>query len=77
MVDFQERTGTSSKGPWTAWFCKFNDGQSDFEANTFDTKIADKLPVLQGKLVDIVFEPGKKTGTYRLVSIEPADDLIT
>jgi hypothetical protein len=73
FVDYNNRTGTSARGPWSAWFCKFeHDGQA-FEAGTFDKKIGESLDTLKGSVVRLEYKSGKKTGTYEIVSIEPAD----
>lgn len=62
--------------PWSAWFCDFEDGSGQkFEAGTFDKKIGEALDVLKGSLVQITYKPGKKAGTFELLSIEPADDI--
>ena len=62
--------------PWSAWFCKFEsqDGQ-EFEAGTFDKKIGEKLDVLQGQEVTLTYKPGKKPGTFEIITIEPADNI--
>lgn len=62
--------------PWKAFFCKFEDenGQS-FEAGTFSATIGENLPPLQGQNVILNYKPGKKPGTFEIVSIEPSDFL--
>ena len=61
--------------PWSAWFCKFSREGQEFEAGTFDRKIGEKLDVLQGNEVSLTYKPGKKAGTFEIITIEPADNL--
>lgn len=58
--------------PWKAFFCKFEDENGQpFEAGTFSATIGDTLDSLQGSLVVLNYKPGKKPGTFEIVSIEP------
>ncbi len=60
--------------PWKALFCTFEDaGGTPFEVGTFDHNIIDATQVLLGSLCTITYRPGKKPGTFELLSIEPAD----
>lgn len=63
--------------PWSAWFCKFSREGQEFEAGTFDKKIGEKLDVLQGQEVSLTYKPGKKPGTFEIITIEPADNIPT
>lgn len=61
--------------PWEAWFCTFDASGDKLEAGTFSKTIGDKLDSLKGEKVQLNYKPGKKPGTYEIVSIEPVDDL--
>lgn len=73
LREVKERTGQSARGPWKAWFLKFENREE--EPGTFDAKLGDLLPTLQGFQVKAKVKPGRKVGTWELVSIEPADDI--
>lgn len=61
---------------WEAAFCTFEDASGNtFEAGTFSKTIRESLDVLVGHLVDLTYKPGKKPGTFEIVSIGPADDV--
>lgn len=76
LLDFKEAASKpDAPKPWRAWFCKFDDGNVEFEAGTFDAKIAANLDVLKGAEVALAYKPGKKAGTFEIVSIEPRDDV--
>jgi hypothetical protein len=61
---------------WTAFFCQFEDKSgTQFEAGTFDKKVGEKLDTLQGGQVMLSYKPGKKPGTFEIVTIEPVDDI--
>lgn len=62
--------------PWVAWFCKFeSQGGQQFEAGTFDKKIGEKLDVLQGQEVTLTYKPGKKPGSFEIITIEILDNI--
>ena len=64
------------KPTWEAWFCTFEtDSGSQYEAGTFDEKIAENLDTLKGQICTIKTRPGKKAGTLELLSIEPQDNV--
>jgi hypothetical protein len=75
LISFKEvHSKPDAPKPWTAWFCKFKDGQdAEFEAGTFDKKIGEKLDTIQGELVSLTYKPGKKAGTFEIITVEPAD----
>lgn len=74
FVDYHEaHSKPEAQKQWTAWFCKFEHQGQAFEAGTFDKKIGESLDVLKGGVVRLEYKPGKKPGTYEIVSIEPAD----
>jgi hypothetical protein len=77
LVSFKEVSSKPDAAkPWTAWFCKFeNDSGSEFEAGTFDKKLGEVLPTLQGQLCTIRTQPGRKPGTTELLSIVPVDNV--
>jgi hypothetical protein len=77
LVGFKEVSSKPDAAkPWTAWFCKFeNDAGSEFEAGTFDKKLGEVLPTLQGQLCTIRTQPGRKPGTTELLSIVPVDNV--
>lgn len=64
-----------SKTKWTAWFCTFDDGAGQFEAGTFDKKVADLASELNGtgENARLVTEPGKKPGSRSIVSLTRAE----
>jgi len=75
LIDYRFATSdpTATK-KWSAWFCDFKDAAGQqFEAGTFDKKIGEKLDALKGEQVQITYKPGKKTGTFELLGIEPID----
>ena len=62
--------------PWTAFFCQFEDKSgTQFEAGTFDKKVGENLEILKGSIVTLAYKPGKKPGTFEIVTIEPVDDI--
>lgn len=74
LSDFREQTGSSARGPWTARFCTFQTpGGDKLEAGTFDKKLFEAIDVLKGQVVAMTYKPGKKPGTFELLSLEPAD----
>lgn len=74
FVDYHEaHSKPEAQKQWTAWFCKFDHQGQVFEAGTFDKKIGESLDVLKGGVVRLEYKPGKKPGTYEIVSVEPAD----
>ncbi len=73
LVEVKERSGTSARGGWKAWFLRFENREE--EAGTFSETIGNTLPALQGATVEAKIRPGKKPGTWGLVSIQPADDV--
>ena len=73
-VTEKKGTNQSTGKPWTVYFITFHDGFGDMEAGTFDSKIADVANEManidaQGKLVT---KPGRKAGTFEIVSLTPA-----
>lgn len=60
---------------WTAYFIKFSDGFGEFEAATFDKKIADLANELANtkENASLQTKPGKKPGTTEIVSLERAN----
>jgi hypothetical protein len=76
LSSFEEKNGTSSRGPWTAWFCvmtRYNN--TTFKATTFDKKIGEAIAVLAGSVCRIKHKEGKKLDQRDIVSIEPADNV--
>lgn len=61
--------------PWTAWFCKFASNGQEFEAVSFDKKIGEKLDVLQGQDVTLTYKPGRKPGSFEIITVEPIDQI--
>lgn len=61
--------------PWTAYFCKFDSGIEQFEAATFDKKIATFANDLASTQENgrLVTKPGRKEGTHEIVSLDYAE----
>lgn len=60
---------------WTAYFIRFNDGLGEFEAATFDGKIAAFANDLAntGENASLVTKPGRKEGSKEIVSLDRAE----
>lgn len=74
VVMVAEKTGTTNGKPWKVYFVKFNDGFTDLEAGTFDSKIADlanEISTSNGK-ARVVTKPGRKPGSREIVLLERA-----
>lgn len=72
--NYEVRNGQNAKGPWTCWICHFtDDAGNQSTASTFSKTIADVLDTLKGEEVIITYKPGRKEGTYELMSISPND----
>jgi len=76
LVDYKEVSSKpDAPKPWTAWFCKFRDGENELEAGTFDKKIAERLETLKSTTVELVFKASKKPGKFEIVSLEPSENI--
>lgn len=69
-----KKDGTKWMKPWTRWKLTIEGGS---ECGTFDEKLATTAEFLKvsGAPCDITVKPGRKEGTFDLVSIEESDDL--
>lgn len=75
VVMVAEKTGTTNGKPWKVYFVKFNDGFTDLEAGTFDSKIAElanEISTSNGK-ARVVTKPGRKPGSREIVTLERAN----
>jgi hypothetical protein len=70
VKEVRTATGKSVKGPWTAYFVKFQD---DTEAGTFSSTLGQIAQGLAGRdeTCTVTVKPGKKPGTLELVDIDP------
>lgn len=70
-----ERQGTKKDGtPWIAWFILLNDGIKDIEVGTFSKTLsgmAQSLAEEENNQCEADIRPGKKEGTWELVSLVP------
>lgn len=75
--DYKEsKSKSDAPKQWVAWFCKFSDANgASFECGTFSKSIGETLDVLKGNLVNLSYKPGKKPGTFEIVTIGPADEM--
>lgn len=73
-----ERQGTAKNGkPWKAWFVVLNDGTTTMDAGTFSETLgkAAHAAYEASAKVDVVVKPGRKAGSYELVSLVPVTDV--
>lgn len=61
--------------PWTLYVGLFALGQDEREISTFDRKLGEQMESLATQVVNITFKPGRKAGTYELVSLVECDDV--
>lgn len=70
-----ERQGAKRDGtPWTAWIILLNDGVSDIEVGTFSKTLSGMAQTLaqeENNKCEATIKPGKKDGTWELVSLIP------
>lgn len=62
-------SGRGAKGPWKMHVIHLSGG---FKVGTFDKEMAATAAKLTGQLVDVGVTPGKKEGTWNLITIDAA-----
>lgn len=74
VASIDKRNGSSAKGPWTLTIIKFSDGR---EGTTFSSSIADAAADASemSAEVDITLVPGKKPGSFEVMSLMPVRQL--
>jgi hypothetical protein len=72
LSDVAEKNGTTNGKAWKFWLLSFEGREGN--VGTFSETFAHAAGVLHGANCKVTVKPGRKSGSWELVNIEPAPD---